>query len=320
MIKKIIFGLVALVMIVSIVFVGWFQFKNIETEEIDDVARTLAPGKFVELSEGWTHYQIEGPATAPVVVLIHGFSVPYYVWDGTFETLVEAGFRVIRYDEYGRGYSDRPGVTYNGAFYEKQLLELLDALKIDAPIHLAGISMGGGVVGSFTAHYPEKVNKLVLVAPIVESRAAPSQSEFRFYYNMVTKWSASMAENQANDFKYPERFPNWVDRYRVQMKYKGFLRALTSSIYHHIPEDHLKNYEVVNKLGKEVLLIWGSEDIRIAAENIQTLRQMLDAEFFLMEDVGHIPNIESPIIFNNKLISFLKSPVKMVSENELIQY
>jgi alpha-beta hydrolase superfamily lysophospholipase len=38
-----------------------------------------------------------------VIILVHGFSVPYYIWDGTYDSLVKAGFHVIRYDEFGRG-------------------------------------------------------------------------------------------------------------------------------------------------------------------------------------------------------------------------
>jgi pimeloyl-ACP methyl ester carboxylesterase len=50
------------------------------------------------LSNGVVHYELTGSEDAPVVVLVHGFSVPCYVWDPTFEALTEAGFRVLRYD------------------------------------------------------------------------------------------------------------------------------------------------------------------------------------------------------------------------------
>lgn len=42
---------------------------------------------------------LRAPGGTPV--LIHGFSVPYYIWDGTFELLAAVVFRVLRYDEYG---------------------------------------------------------------------------------------------------------------------------------------------------------------------------------------------------------------------------
>ena len=50
-----------------------------------------------------TYYEIAGPAHGHPVVLVHDFSVPSCVWDGTFEHLAQAGFRVVRYDLYGVG-------------------------------------------------------------------------------------------------------------------------------------------------------------------------------------------------------------------------
>ena len=58
---------------------------------------------------------------ARTVVLVHGFSVPYYIWDSTTTALAAAGYRVVRYDEYGRGLSDRPNVDYTADLYDRQL-------------------------------------------------------------------------------------------------------------------------------------------------------------------------------------------------------
>ena len=56
------------------------------------------------------------------VVLIHGFSVPYFIWDPTFRALAEGGMNPVRYDLYGRGYSDRPKAKYNVGLFVEQLL------------------------------------------------------------------------------------------------------------------------------------------------------------------------------------------------------
>src|SRR6516225_8913032 len=81
---------------------------DLEVADIDEELRKSAPGMFVKTSAGYTHYQIAGPpASSPassdderVVVLVHGFSVPYYLWTGTFEMLGNAGFKALRYDLY----------------------------------------------------------------------------------------------------------------------------------------------------------------------------------------------------------------------------
>src|SRR4029453_11854357 len=101
-----------------------------------------ARGEFVRVRDGYTHFEVGGPPDGPVVVLAAGISVPYYIWDPTFTALVEAGFRVLRYDYYGRGYSDRPDIAYTQDAYLRQLTELLDVLKLVEPVNLMGLSFG----------------------------------------------------------------------------------------------------------------------------------------------------------------------------------
>ena len=84
----------------------------------------------MRLTDGYTHYELGGPADGRVVVLAAGATVPYYIWDPTFKALVDAGFRVLRYDYYGRGFSDRPDIPFTQDLYVRQLRELLDAVHI----------------------------------------------------------------------------------------------------------------------------------------------------------------------------------------------
>jgi len=103
----------------------------------------ISAEKFIQLPDGlMTHYELLGPKNAQTVVLIHGFSVPYYNLDHTFNFLVKSGFRVLRYDIYGRGLSDKPITEYSKDFYYKQLKNLLSALKINSQIDFIGFSMG----------------------------------------------------------------------------------------------------------------------------------------------------------------------------------
>jgi len=153
-----------LLVIVAIGAVLYFA-ADPEKLDIDENVRRMAPGRFVKLSDGFTHYEIGGPASGRTVVLAAGVSVPYYIWDPTFMALTDAGLRVLRYDYYGRGYSDRPDVAYSQDLYVRQLAELLDAVHITDPIDLAGLSYGGSVVTSFADRFPDRVRSLVYVDP-----------------------------------------------------------------------------------------------------------------------------------------------------------
>src|SRR5881296_630869 len=159
--------LTAAIAALIVLFWALYVLADPEKRNLDPAARAATPGAFALLSDGYTHYELGGPASGDgrVVVLAAGFTVPYYIWDPTFSALTAAGFRVLRYDYYGRGYSDRPNIAYNQDLYVRQLTQLLDALNIREPIDLAGLSFGGSLITSFANRYPQRVRSLVYVDP-----------------------------------------------------------------------------------------------------------------------------------------------------------
>ncbi len=96
----------------------------------------------MELTDGIVRYEMAGPPDGQVVVLLHGFFNAYFVWDNTFDALAQADLRVLRYDLYGRGYSDRPNTQYDRDLFDRQLVNLLAALDVTRPVDLVGPSMG----------------------------------------------------------------------------------------------------------------------------------------------------------------------------------
>ena len=143
--------------VVVLVLLGVVLLTDPERRELDATTRAELGGSYVTLSDGVTHYRLTGPPDGPTVVLVHGGTIPMWTWDAQAEALVGAGFRVLAYDAFGRGYSDRPDVTYDRALYRRQLAEITDSLDLSEPFPLVGISMGGGTVVDFTAAHPERV-------------------------------------------------------------------------------------------------------------------------------------------------------------------
>jgi len=116
-----------------------YVVRNPERSDMDAVARRGVGGQFVTLGDGVTHYDVAGPDTGQRVLLAHGFSVPSYIWDSTVTALAGAGFRVARYDYFGRGYSDRPDVAYTADLYDRQMVQLLDSLGWKEPVDIVGL-------------------------------------------------------------------------------------------------------------------------------------------------------------------------------------
>ncbi len=142
--------------ILLILSIGIYYMLDPEANELDEPERARLGGTYLKLSGGTTHYKFEGPVDGKVVVLVHGGTVPMWTWDKQVQSLRKLGYRVLSYDMYGRGYSDRPEITYDQDTYQKQLLELVDKLGLTKPFDLIGYSLGGGTVVKFTAHNPQR--------------------------------------------------------------------------------------------------------------------------------------------------------------------
>lgn len=303
--KKAVYFLLGLLIVVALGFYVFYLFKNVETKSIGDADRAEASGKFIKLSDGITHYEVAGPDSAKTVVLVHGFSVPYYIWDGTFDSLVRQGFRVIRYDVFGRGLSDKPDAIYNPLLYRRQLTELIQSLNVKTPFSIAGLSFGGAVVGDFVTHNPDMIDKVILIDPVYRFKNLDI-AEIIINYSMAVK-SEAMAGGQLEDFKYPKLFPDWVSKYKTQMKFKGFRHGLISTIKNYPSDSIVANYTKLASFQKKVLLIWGKEDKTVTFDYSDSLKQKLNLDFMPVDDARHLPHLEKPILVNSKIISFLNN-------------
>jgi pimeloyl-ACP methyl ester carboxylesterase len=286
-----------------------YSLADPENRDLDESVRRATPGQFVRLTDGYTHYEIAGPPAGRVVVLAAGFSVPYYIWDPTFEVLTQAGFRVLRYDYYGRGFSDRPDVPYTQAFYVRQLTELLDSLQITDAIDLVGLSLGGAIVTSFADAFPARVRSLIYVDPSFRTPGSlPALAGTPALWNFVAAVVAERgwADEQPGDFLHPERFPDWADRYRVQMQYRGFRRARLSELVTNATVDQREELERVGQHPRLVLVIWGKQDPSVPFESSGPLLEMMPrARLVAVEDSGHLPQWEQPAITQSAIMEFL---------------
>lgn len=282
-----------------------------ESQILDSEARSSVPGKLIELPDGITHYEIAGQSDGQTVVLVHGFSVPYYIWDPTFDALVDAGFRALRYDLYGRGYSDRPDAVYDQDLFDRQLLNLLSALNADQPIDLIGLSMGGAISIVFADWHPSMVRKLCLIDPAGFPLKRPIATKL-LQAPMLGEWLMSLFGDKLlvsalpDDFCRPEKFPEYQEKYRPQLKYRGFKRAILSTLRNGLLSDMTEAYKRVGKQKRPALLIWGREDRTIPFGASEKVRQAIPhIEFHAIDEAGHVPHYERPELVNPLLIEFL---------------
>jgi len=289
-----------------------FLYRD-EIKELNEATRKTIGGSFIALPGGVTHYELSNEQEENTVVLVHGFSVPSFIFDPLFKFLTESGFRVLRYDQFGRGFSDKPRTRYNIDLFDKQLYDLLDALRLTSPVSLIGLSMGGPVAATFTARHPERVKSLTLfdpsgvrsvsLTPILKLAKMPFVAETVFGLVGTEK----MIEVAGKDFYDPKLVNLFIDRYSVQMQYKGFKRALLSSVRNNMLDTFVNSYERVGKMDVPVQLFWGREDGTVPFEHSNDLRALMpNAEFHAIENCGHVPFYEKPDEVNPILLRFLR--------------
>ncbi len=295
----------------SLILLVCYVARNEEREELSDSVRIKAPGKFVRLPDGSVHYELAGPADGETVVLVHGFSTWSFTWDATFHALVDSGFRVLRYDLYGRGYSERPAVVYDKDLFDRQLYGLLAVLDIHGRVDFVGNSMGGLITTTFAARHPEKVRTLTLIDPaffFLERVPFPLGMPHIGDYVGRVYVVPFIAKAQTKDFKHPERFSEYDRIYRIQIRYKGFSRAILSTIRSLPRWNAAEDLKRVSQTNTPVLLVWGREDRTVPLAVSDKVRAIAPrAEFHVIDDAAHMPHYERPEIVNPVIIRFLAS-------------
>jgi pimeloyl-ACP methyl ester carboxylesterase len=281
-------GILIFIIIVLSLF---YLLSNREKNSITPDIRAKAPGNYVSLSDGVTHYQIHGPDSGQTVILIHGMTIPVWTWDFQVSALVKAGFRVVMYDHYGRGYSDRPHIEYNRELYLRQLCELLDKLEITCKLYLIGSSMGGAIAINFAAHYPPRVQKIVLFSPLINGG---SQRAEIFHPKLIGEFIMRVVgipyfiNRCASYYEGTDRFKYYEQLFREQISYKGFEYSFLNLFRTDALGDYREAYSSVGVTNKPVLLFCGSDDPEISKQMMTELKSLIPyTQAHMLEGVGH---------------------------------
>jgi pimeloyl-ACP methyl ester carboxylesterase len=203
-------------------------------------------------------------------------------------------------------------VPYDADLYDRQLTQLLDSLGWRDAVDVVGLSMGGPVVANFAANHPQRVRSLTLVDPAAGPRGRVPWM-FRIPAFGRGLWQAlavpGMAAGQLSDFVEPAKWPDWPDRYRPQMRYRGFGRALLSTLRESEDQPLDSVYARAGATGVATLLIWGTEDQTVKIEHADGVRRGIpQAQYHPIERAGHLPHMERTEVVNPLLIGFLRFP------------
>ena len=272
----------------------WKSAKGVPAERLEAEYLTAAD-RFVEVAGARVRVREEGPDDAPVVVLVHGFTMSLESWDDWAHALSQ-DYRVIRYDLLGHGLTGPdPQTRYAPEARAAFLIELLNILEIERA-HFAGNSLGGTIAWRLAAAAPERVERLVLISPAAypfngvadEPVEAPKAVEL-FY-----RTAPAEAVRAALDMIYGAE---QVDDARVEVMRDMMRREGNGGAYiEHLAQFTLPDASAqLAKVAAPTLILWGAQDALIPpAHGTRLQAELSDARLIEYPDLGHAAHEEDP--------------------------
>ena len=265
-----------LLVVVALVMAILYVWPSKELKPLNDQVRKKLPGYFVKLKDGHTHYEWRGPKDGPIVILVHGGTQSSYIWDRVVDGIARAGFLTLRYDNFGRGYSDRPALKYDADLYDRQLVELLDALAVKGPVKLVGLSQGGGISVVFASRHPERVSRMALLAPVgfpinLPFTARLATAPILGDWIMTVLGRRVLLAQAGKELKDRELAAEIRKKTEEQLAYEGYLPALLSMLRYYPMHGLGQAYSKLGALKIPTLLIWGEEDDVVPLANAEKI-------------------------------------------------
>lgn len=240
--------------------------------------------------------------SGPTVILLHGLGGSTQVWGFNVGALAEK-YHVVVPDQIGFGKSDKPFVNYRIRTYVDFLDQFCKQLKIERAT-LVGNSMGGWIAAMFTAAFPDRVDKLVLVD--AAGYAPPKDFDMRtlFALNPTTRAGMKLLVSKVF-FNKAFQTDAAIDQAMAVRMAAGdgyTINSISESIIR--GEDFLD--DVVKTIKRPVLIIWGRQDGLVPlADGERFNKDIAGSKLIVIEECGHLPNAEKPGEFNAALLKFL---------------
>ena len=263
------------------------------------------PTQFIPVDDTALAYDRFG--SGPTVILIHAGLGDRRMWDEQIKPFGDH-FDVIRFDARGFGESQRTEAPYTAA---GDVLAILDELDIDKA-SLVGVSMGSQTAIEATVTWPERVSALVAVSA---RTGLPPSPALRAGWAEVDRLLETDGIDAANEYEMrmwfdgPNRTPNQVNQ-KARQRMAELNRALFDRRDEFDSEQELDPpaHKLLDTITAPTLVVWGDSDVPDVRQAGPVISLSIPGgRSAVIEDAGHVPQIEHPDVFNQIVIDFLRS-------------
>jgi len=304
MLLRILGGLLLLVIAV-IAFIAW-SLRPLDADAVS-AAWMTEEDRFVTIGTETWRVRESGPADAPAIVLIHGFSHSLEAWEPWADRLDQT-YRLIRFDLPGHGLTGpRADEAYSVSDTVSQVSALLDEIAPEQFV-IGGNSLGGLVSWRYAEAHPDRVAGLILVSPGgypnlgVGDEPAPIPDAVRTYLTLAPE--PGVAAATAALYADPSRItPEQLDRIHAMMRVQGNGAALVTRIEQFILPDPT---DALSSITAPALILWGDSDAMISPTHGPRFNVTLsNSELMLIENAGHMAMEEQPDITAQAVLNFM---------------
>lgn len=250
------------------------------------------------------HFDERGTGTP--LLLIHGFPFSGKMWAGQLDNFSKSA-RVLVPDLPGFGDSPIRGWRASVDQYAEDCFAVLDALDIMEPVVIGGLSMGGYIALAAARLVQLRIRGLILVSTRAGADSAESKAGRDQTIAQVKESGASIVA----DGMYPKLLspgayndhPDVADELKEIMRGatpEGIVAALTAM------RDRPDSTESLADLHMPVLIIHGKDDQIIPPAEAEAIAKAIpNNALYLIDEAGHLPNLEQPEEFNRIVEKYL---------------
>ena len=250
-------------------------------------------------------YSDNGLDGVPVIIFIHGFPLNKSMWHKHMSAFKD-DFRVISYDIRGHGNTDEGNTDFSIDLFVRDLIGFMDALKIDKTI-LCGLSMGGYISLNAIENFPERFNALILsdtscVADSPEAREKRMKTIESIKENGMERYADESIKNLFASKSIATKIAE------IESVKEMILKTPKQSIYKtlHALSERKETCSRLMQIKVPVLILVGKEDKITPPEAAQGMHQRIkDSSLKIIEQAGHLSNLENSIEFNDQLRTFV---------------
>jgi len=263
--KKIIYLLFILIIIPACLYFA------LDRESIDiDEFRLNSGYQKVKLSDGITTYKDIGDKSNKVIVLVHGATFGSLAYEEYINVFVENEYRVITYDQYGRGYSDRVHGDVSIELMEKQLKELLEHCEVEDVI-LYGVSFGAAVAAKYAANNSENISFIGYQVPLINSANIPLLSIVKvpLYGDLLTRGFLVPGVLKRIEEYEDLMSTKLLDHYIGQFDVKGTEKFFKKFFLGNATGNRLKDHSIIGSKSIPSYFVYAEDDNEIDSKLVE---------------------------------------------------